>query len=85
MRSSPPGVVRRYRFRPGLVEITPRSSARLSWLSLSEPSVSSLSWAISRARMAASRSAPSGLWQMTNRSSSAMRTSLTLRLPATSL
>ena len=29
MRSSPPGVVRRKRFRPGLVEIRPRSSARL--------------------------------------------------------
>jgi hypothetical protein len=62
-------------FRPGFVEITPRSSARLSLPSLPVPSMSSLSWAIMRARAAASRSAPSGLWQMTNRSSSAIRTS----------
>src|SRR5450631_4578405 len=35
IRSRPPGVVRRYLFRPGLVEMTPRSSARLVALSLS--------------------------------------------------
>src|SRR6266568_8617234 len=80
-RSSPPGVNRRYRFRPGFVEMTPRSSALLSLPSLSVPSMSSLSWVIRRARAVASRSAPSGLQPMTNRSSSAMRTSLTRRLP----
>jgi len=42
----------------------------LSLASLSVPSMSSLSRATRRARVAASRSAPSGLWQMTNRSSS---------------
>ena len=30
VRSRPPGVTRRYRFRPGFVEMTPRSSGRLS-------------------------------------------------------
>ena len=41
--------------------MTPRSSARLSLASLSVPSMSSFSWAMRRARIAASRSAPSGL------------------------
>jgi hypothetical protein len=45
--------------------------------------MSSLSWVIIRARIAASRSAPSRLRQMTNRSSSAMRISLTRRFAAT--
>ena len=36
MRSSPPGVTRRNRFRPGIVEIFPRSSARLVAVSLSD-------------------------------------------------
>jgi hypothetical protein len=62
--------------RPGLVEITPRSSARLVVGSLSVPSISSVSWATRRARVAA-RSAASGLWQMMNRSCSLLRTSLT--------
>jgi hypothetical protein len=84
IRGSPPGVTRRYRFRPGLVEITPRSSARLMALSVPVPSIISLSWASSRARVAASRSAASGLWQMTNRSSSAILTSLTRRFPVIS-
>ncbi|NBE93044.1 hypothetical protein GUY59_07485 [Nonomuraea sp. K271] len=61
MRSSPFGMVRRYRFRPGLVEMTPRSSARSVALSASVPAIASPSWAIRRRRMAASRSAPSGL------------------------
>ena len=61
--------------------MTPRSSARLPTLSWSESLITSSSWAIIRALMAASRSAASGLKQMTNRSSSAIRTSLTLRFP----
>src|SRR5438445_452148 len=48
------------------------------------PAMSSLRWVLIRARIAASRSARSGVWQMTKRSSSAMRTSLTRRLSATS-
>jgi hypothetical protein len=70
---------------PGLVEMTPRSSARLSRLSWSESRVMSSRRAIMRARTAASRPAASGLKQMTNRSSSAIFTSFTLRFPATSL
>ena len=42
MRSSPPGVTRRYRFRPGLVEIFPRSSPRFVAGSVSEPAISSV-------------------------------------------
>jgi hypothetical protein len=64
--------------------MTLRSSARLVALSLSEPAIVSVSWASSRSRTAWSRSAASGLWQMTNRSASLMLTSLTRRLPATS-
>ena len=64
--------------------MTPRSSARFVAVSLSVPSIISLSRASSRARIAASRSAPSGLWQITNRSSSAILTSLTRRFPVTS-
>jgi hypothetical protein len=45
IRSRPPGVTRRYRFRPGLVEMTPRSSARLVLVSLSLSLISSPSWA----------------------------------------
>src|SRR6266545_1962248 len=45
----------------GLVDSTPRSSARLVALSLSVPVIVSASWASSRARTAASRSACSGL------------------------
>src|SRR3954469_19183704 len=45
MRSSPPGVRRRYRFSPGLVEIFPRSSPRLPAERVSEPAISSASWA----------------------------------------
>ena len=67
------------------MEMTPRSSARLSLLRVSESLITSVSWAIMQARTVASRSAASGLKQMMNRSSSAMRTSLTLRFPATSL
>jgi hypothetical protein len=55
-----PGVTRRYRFRPGLVEMTPRSSARLVAVSLSLPEIISPSWASIRARTAASRSASRG-------------------------
>ena len=85
VRGSPPGVTRRYRFSPGFVEITPRSSARLSLLSWSESLIASSSCVSILVLMAASRSAASGLKQMTNRSSSAIRTSLTFRFPATSL
>jgi hypothetical protein len=65
--------------------MTPRSSARLSLLSWSEPAIASSGWVITLVLMAASRSAASGLKQMMNRSSSRIRTSLTLRLPAMSL
>jgi len=65
--------------------MTPRNSARLSLVNASLPAIVSSSWATSRARVAASRSAASGLKQMTNRSSSAIRTSLTFKFPVTSL
>ena len=77
MRSSPPGVTRRYRFSPGLVEIFPRSSPRFITGRLSDPAISSSSWATSWSRMCASRVAASGLWQITNRSVSETFTSLT--------
>src|SRR6185437_10986617 len=50
------------RASPGLVEITPRSSARLSADSRSEPAIIASSRARRFARTAASRSASSGLW-----------------------
>src|SRR5512133_2638215 len=65
MRSSPPGVTRRYRFSPGLVEIFPRSSPRFITGRLSDPAINSVSWATSCSRMCASRVAASGLWQIT--------------------
>ena len=77
MRSSPPGVTRRYRLRPGLVEIFPRSSPRFITGRLSDPAINSSSWVTSCSRMWASRVAASGLWQMTNRSVSDTFTSLT--------
>jgi hypothetical protein len=43
IRSSPSAVTRRYRFRPGLVEMTLRSSARLVLVSLSLPEIISSS------------------------------------------
>ena len=85
MRSSPPGVTRRYRFRPGLVEIFPRSSPRLITGRLSEPAISSSSWAISCSRMCGVALAASGLWQITNRSVSETFTSLTRMLSAMSV
>src|SRR5712672_3388886 len=72
----PAGVTRRYRFSPGLAEILPRSSPRLTAGSASEPSISSSSCATIWARRWASRSAASGLKQITNRSWSLIRTSL---------
>jgi hypothetical protein len=57
----PAGGVAQYRFRPGLVEMTPRSSARLVALSLSESLIISPSWVSIRSRTLASRSAASGL------------------------
>jgi len=85
MRSSPPGVMRRYRFSPGLVEIFPRSSPRLPTERVSDPAISSPSWATNWARMCASRSAASGLWQITNRSVSETFTSLTRMFSAISV
>src|SRR5207344_2565052 len=85
MRSSPPGVTRRYRCRPGLVEIFPRSSPRFITGRLSDPAISSSSWPTSCSRMCASRVAASGLWQMTNRSVSETFTSLTRMLSAISV
>src|SRR4051794_25382378 len=76
-RGSPDGVVRRNRSGPGWVEITPRSSARFVGVSRSEPSIIASNWAMSRSRVAAYRSAASGLWQTTNRSCSPTLTSLT--------
>jgi len=61
-RNSPPGVTRRNRFRPGLVEITPRNSARRVGESRSESSIIAASRSTRFARVAASRSAASGLW-----------------------
>ena len=46
----------------GLVEITTRSSARFTAVSLSLPAISSSSWASMRALTPASRPASSGLW-----------------------
>src|SRR6266581_300397 len=57
----PAGVTRRYRFRPGLVELALRSSARLVLVSLSLSLLLSLRWASIRARTAVFRSAASGL------------------------
>jgi hypothetical protein len=57
-----------------LVAIFPRSSPRLNSLNASEASIRSVSWATSWVRVCASRSAASGLWQMTNRSVSLIRT-----------
>src|SRR6266699_5887288 len=57
----PAGVTRRYRFRPGLVELALRSSARLVLVSLSLSLIISLRWASIRARTAVFRSAASGL------------------------
>lgn len=76
MRSLPVGVVRRYRFRPGLAVIFPRSSPRLYSLRASVPSISSDSWATSCSRVCLSCIAASGVWQITNRSVSEIRTSL---------
>jgi len=83
-RSSPPGVTRRNRFSPGIMEIFPRSSARFVAVSASVPAIVSSSLAISSARIAASRAAAPGLQQITSRSgASGSRTSLTCRFPAT--
>jgi len=60
-RSSPPAVTRRYRLSPGVVEITPRSSARLVAVSLSLPAMVCSSMATMRSRVVRSRSAVSGL------------------------
>src|SRR5712672_835204 len=57
----PAWVTRRYRFRPGLVELALRSSARLVLVSLSLSLIISLRWASIRARTAVFRSAASGL------------------------
>ena len=81
MRSLPTGVVRRYRFSPGLSAISPRSLPHLKSLSWSDPSMRSASWATSCPRMCLSRSAAPGLWQITNRPVSLMRTSLTRMVP----
>jgi hypothetical protein len=85
MRSSPPGVTRRYRFSPGLVEIFPRSSPRFIAGSVSDPAINCSSWVTSWARMCASRVAESGLWQITNRSVSETFTSLTRMFSAMSV
>ena len=61
------------------MEIRPRSSARLVTVSRSVPSMRVVSLPTMISRSAASRSACSGLKQITNRSSSAIRTSLTCR------
>jgi hypothetical protein len=80
----PAGVTRRNRFGPGIIEIFPRSSARLSLLRLSDPAMSSSSLLISSPRILASRTAASGLRHTTNRSpASGSRTSLTCMFPAT--
>jgi hypothetical protein len=60
-RSSPPGVMRRNRFSPGIMEIFPRSSARFVAVSVSVPAIVSSSLAIRSTRIAASRAAASGL------------------------
>ena len=75
-------MIRRYRFRPGLVEIFPRSSSRFIAGRVSEPAINSWSWVVNCSRMWASRVAPSGLWQITNRSVSDTRTSVTRMVSA---
>jgi hypothetical protein len=85
MRSGPPGVMRRYRCRPGLVEIFPRSSPRFITGSVSDPAINSSSWPTNCSRMCVSRVAPSGLWQITNRSVSDTFTSLTRTFSAISV
>ena len=60
-RSSPPGVTRRNRFSPGIAEILPRSSARFTAVSVSDPAMASSSFAMRSARIAASRVAAPGL------------------------
>ena len=67
------------------MEIFPRSSPRFITGRLSEPAISSASWATSCSRMCASRVAASGLWQITNRSVSDTFTSLTRMLSAISV
>jgi len=69
-----------------LVEITPRSSARLVADSVSLPVMVCSSRKTMRSRVVRSRSAVSGLWQMTNLSSAGSggsRTSLTCSPSAT--
>ncbi len=79
--SSPPRVTRRYRFSPGLAEIRQRSSPRFMAGSASEPPISSSSWASIWACICASRSAASGLMQITNRSCSLIHTSFDPHVP----
>src|SRR4051794_35835908 len=61
----------------GLGADLPRSSPRFITGSVSDPAICSSSWATNCSRTWASRSAASGLWQITNRSVSEIFTSLT--------
>ena len=63
-RGDPQVPVQAWPGRDDLMQLGPRVL-----LSASEPSIISLSWASILVRAAASRSAPSGLTQITNRSS----------------
>jgi hypothetical protein len=60
-RSRPPGVTRRNLFSPGIMEIFPRSSARLVALRGSVAAIIWPSLAMRCSRVAASRAAASGL------------------------
>ncbi len=60
-RSSPPGVTRKNRFSPGMVEIRPRSSARFVAVRVSVSVIMVVSLPVMTSRSAASRSACSGL------------------------